>query len=365
MTGGTERELYDLCHYYIRLASNDASGEMATAAADDIRQWLNHHENEAVCLNAATSYVNRFGETGLHDIIQVPELSIEVVLTWLKLAPETARVKSDADWLPLHGACYEAPLNTVMALVEAYPNGLKEKTVNGELPFHCVLHQRQRPLKLDVLNFLLEAYPKSIHDADNLELATYFLNRWIRSTCGYESDDDDEEDSVDCDFYNSAQKRITLLMREVVIGGMHLVAKLFVIAFKGCCSMLDEIGMAPLHYACLIIGSIDMVMVLLDAAPESAAIQDKWGRTPLQLLMPVAKLRDENGMLPLHFQAGHSKSLTVSFLKFLIAAYPMSIHVQDNQGILPVQYAFTNKSLSIEVIMYFIQISPEIFISLL
>jgi ankyrin repeat protein len=152
---------------------------MATAAADDTRQWLNHHENEAVCLNAATSYVNRFGETGLHDIIHVPELSIEVVLTWLKLAPKTARVKSDADWLPLHGACYEAPLNTVMALVEAYPNGLKEKTANGELPFHCVLHQRQRPLKLDVLNFLLEAYPESIHDADNLELATYFLNRWI------------------------------------------------------------------------------------------------------------------------------------------------------------------------------------------
>mmetsp|Transcript_8266 Transcript_8266/g.12029 ORF Transcript_8266/g.12029 Transcript_8266/m.12029 type:complete len:99 (-) Transcript_8266:612-908(-) len=98
MIRGKERELYDLCVRYKRLACCDTteenSDEMVTATKN-IQRWLNHHENEAVCLNGATSYLNRFGETGLHDIIQVPELSlsIEVVLTWLKLAPETAREK--------------------------------------------------------------------------------------------------------------------------------------------------------------------------------------------------------------------------------------------------------------------------------
>jgi ankyrin repeat protein len=105
---------------------------------------------------------------------------------------------------------------------------------------------------------------------------------------------------------------------------------------------------------------MDIVMVLLDAAPESTIILDKLGRTPLQVFMPFSKLKNENGMLPLHFQAAHSKSLTVNFLKFLVSAYPDSIDVPDNRGMLPYQYAFiNNKFLSVDVLMYFVLINIQ------
>ncbi len=75
--------------------------------------------------------------------------------------------------------------------------------------------------------------------------------------------------------------------------------------------------------------------------------------------MPVPKRRDENLMLPLHFQAANSKFLTVSFLKFLIAAYPDSIDVRDDREMLPFQYAFLNKSLSVDVLMYFVEMNLQ------
>ena len=78
--------------------------------------------------------------------------------------------------------------------------------------------------------------------------------------------------------------------------------------------MPNDDGMIPLHYACSSTASIDMAMVLLDAAPESATITDKWGQIPLQLLMPVAKLKNKNGMLLLHLQRAHSKHLTINFI---------------------------------------------------
>jgi len=144
-----------------------------------------------------------------------------------------------------------------------------------------------------------------------------------------------------------------------VIGGLSLVVKLLVHAFPESCKMLDRYGRAPLHYACSIFESVDIVMALFDAAPEIATTKDKWGRTPIAVLMPVAKSRDENGMLPLHFQAAHSKFLTVSFVKFLIAAYPDSIDVRDNRGMLPFQYTFLNKSLSVDVLMYFVEMNIQ------
>ena len=86
-------------------------------------------------------------------------------------------------------------------------------------------------------------------------------------------------------------------------------------------------------------------------------LQINLGRTPLQLLMPLAKVKDRKGMLPLHDLAACSTILTVNFLKLLIAAYPNSLYVQDNSGMLPLQYALINKSLSVDILMYFVEMN--------
>mmetsp|Transcript_17155 Transcript_17155/g.24452 ORF Transcript_17155/g.24452 Transcript_17155/m.24452 type:complete len:235 (+) Transcript_17155:69-773(+) len=105
----------------------------------------------------------------------------------------------------------------------------------------------------------------------------------------------------------------------------------------------------------------NVIMAALDASPPlSANTKNRCGSTPLQMFMRTAETKDENEMLPLHFMAAYSKNLTVSFLEFLIAAYPRGIELKDDRGILPLQYAFLNKSSSVEVLMHFVKLSPEI-----
>ena len=203
------------------------------------------------------------------------------------------------------------------ALVEAYPKGVEQRDGNGDLPLHCVC-DRETNVSVEVLSFLLKAYPESIDNDENKRMALGYLENWARKRS--DNDSDEDEDFLD-------NELITSLIHDAIIGGHLLAVKLFVIAFPQSVLMPDKDGMLPLHHACLNIEYIDIAMVLLDADPESATITDSLGRTPLQLLMPLAKVKDRNGMLPLHFQAAHSKTLTVNFLKFLTAAYPDSILV--------------------------------------
>ena len=60
--------------------------------------------------------------------------------------------------LPLHYAAEkQAPLEVIKALVEAYPEGAKEKDEDQMLPLHYAA-QAQAPL--EVIKALVEAYPE-------------------------------------------------------------------------------------------------------------------------------------------------------------------------------------------------------------
>jgi len=338
-------ELYDLCYRYMSDWEEENS-EAMVAGANRILLWLNHHKNDTAHFKAAALYADENGSTGLHLIVDVDGVPFEVIDTWLKHAPETKQIRDKDGMLPLHQACvHGSSLKVVMALVEPYPKSVKETNDHGDLPFHlaCVSLDPAQPFFLDILSFLLRFYPESIDDEESKNRASFHLQLQL--------------DRIRCHFDIEDNKVITSAMCEAVNGGHYLVVKLFVNAFPGISMMPGKDGMVPLHYACSNITSLDIAMALLDEAPESATITDKWGRTPFQLLISVAKVQDKNGMLSLHFQAAHSQSLTVSSLKFLIAAYPDSIDVRDDRGMLPFQYAFINKSLSVDVVSYFVEMS--------
>jgi ankyrin repeat protein len=280
---------------------------------------------------------NDEGELPLHIACRNGS-SLEVVMALVEAYPKGTEEKSNDGDLPLHLACYHgSSLEVVMAVVEAYPKGVKETNLDANLPLHCACYP-ETDFSIEVISLLLKSYPESIDGEENETKASHLLRGWANTTQGNVSD----------------------VLNEAIIGGHLFAVKLFLIAFPQSVLMRDIHGMVPLHYACSNIASMDIVMVLLDAAPESTIILDKLGRTPLQVFMPFSKLKNENGMLPLHFQAAHSKSLTVNFLKFLVAAYPDSIDVPDNRGMLPYQYAFiNNKFLSVDVLMYFVLINIQ------
>jgi len=356
-----------------------------------ILRWFDSHKNDTTYVKACALYNHTpLGRTGLHHILNEGYSFVSVIEIWLKYAPEAAQVKDAWGRLPLHIACsILSSLEVVMVLIEAYPKGVEEGDMNKLLPLHLsccngggqlevvkalidaypkgaeerdivnhlplhVACSYAMPPSVEVLSILLQANPKSIDGEDNLRIASFRLKSVLIR------DSDEDEDPLETDEEEVPDNElISQLIHEATKGGHFLVVKLFVTAFPQSVMMQDEDGMLPLHYACSNIKYVDIGMVLLDANPESAFVTDKMGRTSLQLLMPLAKVEDKKGELLLHALAARSTILTVNFVKLLIAAYPDSLYVQGNSGMLPFQYAFMNKSLSVDVLMYFVEMNSK------
>jgi len=125
----------------------------------------------------------------------------------------------------------------------------------------------------------------------------------------------------------------------------------------------DDNGCLPLHYACQNPNmTLNIIQLLIDAAPASVRCQDNQGRMPLHCLcgskaikaneadeLEVLKLligkhpeavrratNNNNGCLPIHI-AGKWRSL--EFCRVLIEAYPGSERITDPAGKLPLYYA--------------------------
>jgi ankyrin repeat protein len=106
-------------------------------------------------------------------------------------------------------------------------------------------------------------------------------------------------------------------------------------------------------------------MLLLDANnKDSLTIQDHWGRTPMQVLSNTVSIPDKNGMLPLHRLAATSNELSERSLRLLVDTFAGSISTEDKYGLLPFHHACLNREASIEVLMLFIEMSPDVIKSL-
>jgi len=378
-----ESELYDLCIQYKdcidRAARNDIITDISEvdaaqldAAADNIRQWMNLHKHEEARFKAAACYSTING-TGLHIILEDVFVPVDLVDTWMKYVPETALVKDQFEMLPLHCACYEPSLELVQILVNACPESVQIPMYDGMLPLHIACGGRGRThhvcdLDLEVLNFLIETFPASldVKTNDNMSVVD-ILQRWSRRDSGYDTDvsegEEDDDDSIHTLERNNHGYVASEFLLHAVYDNLsiHLI-KLLLQAFPTSAVATGPSGRTLLHFACSTFkgDDIDLIALLLDSSPEAAAMVDRHGKTPVQFFQAAASRRDERGMCLLHRLAAWSKGFSVSFLVFLITAYPDCVELRDKYEIVPYQYAFQNKALSIEVLMHFVQMSPEI-----
>jgi len=64
---------------------------------EGVAKNLNRHKNDTTHFKAAAFYIDidGLGGTGLHLIVGLDDLPFEVIDTWLKHAPETARQENE------------------------------------------------------------------------------------------------------------------------------------------------------------------------------------------------------------------------------------------------------------------------------
>lgn len=364
-----EHELLGLCWNAIAGRNEDT--------LNDLRQWFYDNQNNKELIKDAAVYTTSKGInnwTPLHVILQ-SRPPADVIEQLIRCAAETVRMKDTEGLLPLHHACWNgASVEVVSILVKAYPEGVTVADNIGTLPIHCACY---RGSSLDVLALLIHAFPHSITVKDNfgwlpLHWACYrgasldVLNVLI----------DAYPDSLDIEVNNKRpsvylkdsakhhdDSEGKFLLHNAIASAfsVHLV-KLLLESFPESSMIKDEDGKTPLHHACASenVNSMDVVMVLANANTEEIyKATDNHGRTPSNLLQPVASLRDPTGRVPLHRQAAFSKFFTVRSLILLFSAYPESIAEPDNLKMLPFHHACLNSALPLDVLMHFLKLYPE------
>lgn len=122
----------------------------------------------------------------------------------------------------------------------------------------------------------------------------------------------------------------------------------------------DDSGWLPLHYATHHKVSDEVLQYLIDRFPDALKIQDKNGRNPVHyavgdhnkevsfgpslfssmLQNGAAKMADKKGMICLHFACAYGASPEI--LESLIAANPKALSEKDQKGLTPLHFAIGN-----------------------
>ena len=288
----------------------------------------------------------------------------EIIQLLLKAYPEGATVQNGLGWLPLHLAVlFDGCRNVIKVLLDEFPEGVKVTDNLGRLPLHHLCAKQNAVKKLDVclLSQMIEPYPGSITqkniDGDDPSNLLRTLNPWRINR---------PRNIIPAQRRARLRSRMRLkiacALHEAVVGMFSpYLVKLLIKASPKSCKSRDQKGRIPLHHACAsdTLGSLDIVIVLLEACQESFMIPDKQGITPSQLLSNVASQKNDSGMLLLHRHARYSNRFTLSALHYLLNANMKGIEERDNQGMLPIHHACLNAASSVDTLMTLLQLYPQ------
>ena len=282
---------------------------------------------------------DRHGNLPLHTSIEC-DLSLEILKIVILAYPAGVTVQNEDGDLPLHLAVsHDTCVEGIKIMLDEYRGGVKVNNNQGQLPLHIECANERNKPNLHLLNLLVEFYPEGIFQ---------------RNIDGDEPSNllsaSDADDALPCALHEAV----------VRVFSPHLV-KLLIKAAPESCMTKDQTGRIPLHQACAsnTLGSLDVVLVLLEASAESFMVPDEQGITPSQLLSKVASQKNSKGMLPLHRHARYSERFTVSAIHQLLNAYPKGIEERDNRGMLPFHHACLNTASSVDTLMALLQLYPE------
>ena len=344
---------------------------------------------------------NRNGAQPIHHAIiglkrrSNPKDGIEVVKFLLGCNPDAL---SSTGETPLHVICGNkyVTLSVVQLLIDAFPESLRHQDSNGLMPLHklCENNNLDEAIGLEILKLLLERYPESVRHATrigNLPIhpaaalqSPEFCRILIEAHPGSERMTNDNghlpfHAACQCNTVATAKYLHHLYPESINVaakGGRYPIHFAIVglkdrsIPKEGIevlrllldCNpdAINSTGQTPLHIACGIkIVTLNIVQLLIDAAPDSVRHEDINGCMPLHALCHNKNLDEDVGLeilkllidrcpesvrhvirggnLPLHPAAAKQSP---EFCRMLVEAYPGSERIaNDNDGTLPFHFA--------------------------
>lgn len=114
---------------------------------------------------AALGQTDRYGRTPLHQAVEFGSTA-DVVEYLLTVRPQSAAATDHIGRTPLHCACaYSASIDIVRLLCKFCPDAVFQKDNRGRLPIHIsCAHEDEDGSSLQVVRYLLERYPRSVHE---------------------------------------------------------------------------------------------------------------------------------------------------------------------------------------------------------
>lgn len=172
--GNTFVDLYPLHHALALTPPPDIIGELLTyypSAARRTEKCFNRLPIHIACVSGASAVVVQlllrsypdgakckavYGRLPLHYACTcISSDSKDILMCLLDAYPDAAKIRDDYGWLPLHVACvYNAPLNFIKAMVQAYPEAVFLKTTKGKLAVDLCSTTRKNRRGKEVHSFL-------------------------------------------------------------------------------------------------------------------------------------------------------------------------------------------------------------------
>jgi len=221
----------------------------------------------------------------------------------------------------------------------------------------------------DHMQDALDALIDSVADYENPDECWDLVRQWLR---GHSIEETKEAVEIKGEFDTTALHVACRNRPPVDVVDIMLMAAPDMIFWA------DSFGWLPLHYACANGTEIDIVKLLLDVYPDSKLTTDKRGRTPLHFALgnvenpptpPLVKLLagktgesakwpDENAMLPIHYACAYGA--TVDVLTVLIHAWEESMQKTDAKGRTPLHFAMGNadRENSPHVVKLLLELTP-------
>jgi len=324
------------------------------------------------------------GNLPLHVACKMHTADIDDIVQFLIEAyPEGAKVQNLAGFLPLHFAVDRNAFNAAKWLLKVYPEASIVKNQAGYSPLILLCNDYFiSKFELEWLDLFLSANPGSMDIRDQRGDLPSDILRSAASTLDVTYQEDDLPSFTDSlrdllrSYHSNATNQVyhtnatnqayKFLLHNAIKRGLskHAV-KLLLQAFPASCSVRDEKGMAPLHYACSSTTSnfLDNVVLLLEFDADSLIIENR-GRTPLQYLSADKFAVLKSDVFFVHHLAAHSLKISGESLRLLFHYFPKSISTPDKRGMLPFHYAVLNSASTVEVLMLFLSESPDVLCSI-
>jgi hypothetical protein len=158
--------------------------------------------------------------------------------------------------------------------------------------------------------------------------------------------------------------------------GTFIIVKILLEAYPESIAVQNIYGCTPLHLACANYGSPEVIQLLVKACHKNLEVKDSYGALPLNwacksssacyssdvimILLEAfpqgVQSQDKDGDFPLHNACLYKA--TPSVIKMLLEAYPHAAGMQDNYHMIPLQYACNNKA-SFDVVSMLLDAYPE------